>query len=410
MQAVSPVYQMQVEKRQLVFYAFLLLFSVFMFASSVSEELKYLKYALPLLLGAVLLAIRKKITLKKNVWKHNLRFRYLAGLTCFYLIACCFNLFKGFYNVRFYQEFYFVLSPLLFSVLLLTLRPEKDYSRAVYFLFWGITAAYIAEKFPFFIEELLHPSLLIDAFLTSELPTESNFAFEFGLFLIVFLEKKEKKYALFAFLLLLLSFKRIAIAAVIIYVLLALVHRLSKGRINPAGNKTLWLLVNCAVVSVLFLFFSGAFDEFIENSFGLSSNFISQGRYNIYQDIFHHFGRIDFFGFGLGSINIFLSNTGYELVNLHSDVLKVFFELGPLFFVLWIFFFYRWTVTFLNACLAIYINVLFFTDNVFIYFDVMFVFYVLMVYALPHSVKEQQLQTPETLSTLTAENEKPTNE
>jgi hypothetical protein len=224
--------------------------------------------------------------------------------------------------------------------------------------------------------------MLFDAFTTSELPTESNFAFQFGMFAIIFLQTGKKRYTLITFFLLLLSFKRIALAGVLIFLLLALVRKLSGKRINPAGNKTLILVFNCVLVGILFLFFTGAFDEFIEERFGMSSNFISQGRYNIYQDIFSYFGRIDLLGFGLGSINMFLTAKGYELVNLHSDVLKVFFELGPLLFIGWIYCFHKWANSFLSACLAIYVNVLFFTDNVLIYFDVMFVFYILMIYSV----------------------------
>jgi len=383
--AGNPYFQKKVAKKEVVFYFFLLLFSLCVFASSISEPLKYLKYGLPVLLAVVLLASSKKINFRKSDFKYNPRYRYLIGLSSFYFLVCSVNLVKGFSNPRFYQEFYFVLSPLLFALLLFYLRPAKNYLRAVYLLFWGITAAFIAEKFPFFLDELRHPSILVDAFLTSELPTESNYAFEFGLFAIVFLERRNKTYSLLSLLFLLLSFKRIAIAAVFIYVVLALFRKLFGQSFNPANRKGLIFLTNCLVVGVLFLFFSGTFDEMIENTFGVSSNFLTQGRYNIYQDIFHHFGHIDFLGFGLGAINTFLSNTGYELVNLHSDVLKVFFELGPVAFVFWIYFFYKWSNSFLSTCLAIYINVLFLTDNVFIYFDVMFVFYITMIYGLENA-------------------------
>lgn len=377
----SPYSQKKFDKKDIIFYAFLLLFSLFILASSFSEPLKYLKYTLPVLLFVVLFCAGKRITVNRKSLTNNRRFRYVSGLLVFYLFVCAINIGKGFSNTRFYQEFYFVLSPILFALLLLFLRPSKDYARAIYILFWGVAIAFVAEKFPFFLEEIKNPSLLVNAFLTSELPTESNYAFQFGLFFLVFLHRRNKAYSFLALGLLVLSFKRIAIAGVLLVIFLAILRKVSGHKLNPGQNKRLILLVNGVVVFLLFMFFAGTFDEFIEETFGVSSNFITQGRYNIYQDIFHRFGKIDLLGFGLGSINVFLSSTGYELVNLHSDLLKVFFELGPIVFFAWIYFFYKWTNTFLSAGLAIYLNVLFLTDNVFIYFDVMFVFYIVMLYA-----------------------------
>src|SRR5439155_15938371 len=98
--------------------------------------------------------------------------------------------------------FYFVFSPLIFALLLLLLKPIENYKNVVFFLFWAIAAAFIAEKAPFFLEELKNPSLLLNAFLTSELPTESNYAFEFGMFVIVFIESGNIRYTIISFFLL----------------------------------------------------------------------------------------------------------------------------------------------------------------------------------------------------------------
>jgi hypothetical protein len=269
------------------------------------------------------------------------------------------------------------------------LNPRGKFIGSTIGLFWAIVVSFVAEKFHSFLDLLQNPTQIINAFLTSELPTESNFAFQFGMFFIVFFYRNKKMYALLALLMLFFSFKRIAIAGVLVFLILFFCRKLTGGRYNPAGSKLLLVSANCVIVSVLFLFFAGTFDELIEQNLGVSSNFITQGRYNIYQDIFAHFGKISLWGFGLGAINDFLSAAGYQLVNLHSDVLKIFFEFGPLTFVLWIYLFHYWSNTFLASSLAIYVNILFFTDNVFIYFDVMFIFYILMLHSFDGESKTQ---------------------
>src|SRR5688500_10644791 len=248
-------------KRAVVFFTLLFIFSLFIIASAVNEPLKYLKYTMPVLILAVLVALSNKLFINPELLRSNQRMKYLAGLLIFYSVAFVLNFFKGFTALRFYQEFYFIFSPLLSAFLLLLLMPSESYEKAVYFLFWGITISFVVEKLPDFFDLLRNPSMFLDAFMTSELPTESNFAFQFGMFAIIFMETRKKKYTLFTFFLLLLSFKRIALAGVLVYLLMAAIRRLSGKRINPAGNKKLILIFNCILVAILFSFFAGAFDE-----------------------------------------------------------------------------------------------------------------------------------------------------
>lgn len=369
-------------KKELLFLGFLFLFSIFTLLSTISEPFKYLKYSLPLVVIFTLVVFGGGIGIQKRV-ANDQRFAYLARLLVFYIAAVGFNFFKGFQNARFFEESYFIISPLFFALLLFILMPTGNYNRAVYLLFWTIAISFVIEKFQFFLE-ITSPSLLINAFLTSDLPTESNFAFQLGLFLIVFMQKRDLKYVVLSAILFLFAFKRIAIAGVFVVVILQLIRMISAGRITPVRAKFLILVFNCIIVSFLFFFFAGTFDELIEDSLGVTPNFLTQGRYNIYQDIFSHFGSINILGFGLGSITTFLNSHGYDLLNLHSDVLKIFFELGPMFFIAWVYFFYKGIKTFLGISLVVYMNILFLTDNTLIYFDVMFVFYMLVLFSFEH--------------------------
>lgn len=380
-------YHTSFSKKELVVYSAILLFGISLILASLYEPLKYLKYGMPLVLVGVFFIYKNQLTIQADSITSNKRIRYLTSLLLFYLFAFAINFIKGFHYGRFYAEVYFVLSPIIFTLLIAVLVPEADYSKSVTLLFYLIAISFLVERFGPILQAITHPGQLLTAFLTSELESESNYSFQFGMFFIVFAWKNKKFLRLLSGFLLLLSFKRIAILAVLLIGLLYLVEKISRGRWQPSRNKTLLFLFNALVVIILFSFFNGVFDDWILEMTGVSSNFLTQGRYDIYQDIFHHFGTVEFLGFGLGSINTFLSNAGYQLVNLHSDVLKVFFELGPVLYIGWILLFYKYVSNFLTAALCIYMNILFFTDNVFIYFDVLFIFYFLVLYSFQFDAK-----------------------
>ncbi len=380
-------YHTSIKKKDLVVYSSLLLFGISLILASLWEPLKYLKYGMPVILIGALFIFKNQLTIHPNSITANKRIRYLTSLLVFYLIAFAINFVKGFHYGRYYAEVYFVLSPIIFTLLIAVLVPETDYSNCATLLFYLIAISFLTERFEPILQAITHPGQLLTAFLTSELESESNYSFQFGMFFLVFAWNNKKTLSLFSGFLLLLSFKRIAILAIVIIGLFYLIEKISKGRLQPSRNKALLFLFNALVVIILFSFFNGVFDDLILEMTGVSSNFLTLGRYDIYQDIFHHFGRVELLGFGLGSINTFLSNAGYQLVNLHSDVLKVFFELGPILYVGWILLFYKYVTNFLTAALCIYMNILFFTDNVFIYFDVLFVFYFLVLYSFQFDAK-----------------------
>lgn len=366
---------------EIAFSTLLAAFSLAIIASVVWEPLKYLKYGLPIISPILLLVFQKRIFVDLYALKRLDGYRYLSGLLFLYLILLSVNVFVGFRNARFFLEGFFILAPLLFSFFLFLLKPESDILDVTRWLFAAIAISFFIERFDSILFSITHPGSIFGGLANSELDSESNFSFQFGMFLIIYAYHRKWLFAILSAVLMVLSFKRIAIAAVIIIGLLTLVKKLSSGRLDPIRNKWLIMVGNLLVVTILFLFFTGVFDDLVMQLFGVSPNFLTVGRYDVYTDIFNHFGNVRFFGFGLGSINTYLSGAGYQLVNLHSDVLKVFFELGPPAFLFWIYMFHKWPDNFLCAALAVYMNILFFTDNVFIYFDVLFCFYLLIFYA-----------------------------
>lgn len=362
------------------FFLLLVLFGLSMMASALWEPLRYVKYGLPFVTLFLLWVTQARLVINRTLIRQSGWFTYLGRLFLFYCLAFALNAIVGFRFPRFYLEVFFALSPLLFALMVLMLEPEAPLIQVTHLLFAGVLLAFLLEKNTLLVAALLHPSQVLAGLASSELESESNLAFQFGMIVIVYAHHRKWLMMIIAAILLILAFKRIAILGVVLVGLLYLVKKMTNGWINPAKGKWLIIASNLAMVSVLFLFFMGNFDDLVFDIFGVSPNFLTVGRYDVYTEIFRHFGGVKFWGFGLGAINTFLAGANYELVNLHSDVLKIFFELGPIAYLFWILLFHSWPRHMLVASLAIYMNVLFMTDNTFIYFDVLFCYYLLSGY------------------------------
>ena len=118
------------------------------------------------------------------------------------------------------------------------------------------------------------------------------------------------------------------------------------------------------------------------------------GRKTFYSEVFNRAGNISWGGLGLGKIDDIMFNFFGIPVNLHSEVLKLYFEFGIIIFLLWLFLlFYKNLFSLKAAIILMYLNILLLTDNVFIYFEVMFYFYFfILIFLQRHS---QQNNIPE---------------
>ncbi|MCK7598406.1 hypothetical protein M0G74_14085 [Microbulbifer sp. CAU 1566] len=201
---------------------------------------------------------------------------------------------------------------------------------------------------------------------------EGTESFVFGIFAICYFQFGSFRHFSVACFFVLLSLKRIAFLGVLFGVL-SIVAVPILMRVGLLRIRIGFFLI--LVVSVIFLFglSLGYFDEYFGRYFGVSSNQLTMGRFNIYSYVFGDFERlISFWGLGFG--------WSYELVsaatlgadkNLHSDILKIFFEGGLVLFLLFFYFLSR-SINYSSLPLVLYLFCLFLTDNVLVYPQVMF--------------------------------------
>jgi hypothetical protein len=138
---------------------------------------------------------------------------------------------------------------------------------------------------------------------------------------------------------------------------------------------------NLLFLFIFYLITYGYFDNLFEEYIGLTPNYIFMGRINIYREILDQFNAIPLIGRGFGFTSNFLEANSLNLVLLHSDVLKIFLELGAIpFIIFWYMLYSKSLKSTESFMIVVYYNVLSLTDNISIYFEFMFLLLVIWFY------------------------------
>ncbi|MEX0965808.1 MAG: O-antigen ligase family protein [Bacteroidia bacterium] len=382
-------------RRLPLFLLFLTPYALVLALMPVLPNVHYMRYMLPVLSTALIFLVLsvRNIKLQKNVIYSFLKL-------FLFLIAISFLTFlwHGEIYLRFFQEAYFILAPLIFMYGLTYLHDDKEtgtrdhlHTGAI-IIFWGVVLGYLlfgGQQTVSTISSIAKdPSRLLLGIITSDIGTEGGaYTFALSFFTIYFFTTKKKRYFLLSLFLSILAFKRIALAgigvSILIYWLLQLktFHSiLNQRNLFPATMVGL----NLAVIALQFMLSRGIFNSAIQDVTGLPANMVFMGRLNAYNTVLETLERVPLLGIGLGKTSQILAEADIGLAHIHSDLLKYFLEFGPVLFCVWIFAFYRFSmVNSKNLVLMLFLNVLFLTDNVSIYFEIMFLFFFLGYFNYP---------------------------
>jgi len=340
--------------------------------TSMEHSGRYLKYLIFPVVGISLL-FDKQFVIKKFLLNNFTL--YLSLIFCNFLVM----IFRGQSNTRFFEEVFLLLIPIL-TVLVITGSKETDIRKTIDVFF----TAYILSFIMFFWKELLDVvgllSSFFEAFKLSEFPTESWLAFPLGLFSIYYFFEKRKIYFSVSFLFFLLTFKRIAIIAFFIAILVWFIYsKIVRIKFSPMGTLGYFVGLNIGFIGLIYLFISDFFTHFVKTHTGISINHFTQGRFVVYKDVINRFSEHLWTGSSLGSIHLYLENKYEDYHFLHSDIFKVLIELGIILFIVWLIFFIMINIKGKRSVfLILFLNILFISDNVFIYFDTLFVFYLIV--------------------------------
>ncbi|MEC5384400.1 hypothetical protein VVD49_01625 [Uliginosibacterium sp. H3] len=231
-------------------------------------------------------------------------------------------------------------------------------------------------------------------------PFESNFGFVFGMVAVFALMEGRKWLAFLCLVLAVVCLKRIAVlGAMVCFVMWWVGEKNGRRILNPA----FMVIANLGLLAFVLLYGAGYLDSAILALTGESANQIGVGRRGLLSlpanEFFHHPEQFIAFGQGPGSTYGLATMGANEYggkANLHSDLLKIFYEYGVLFYAIFIWLMYS-SRRYSTRIAFLFMNVLFLTDNTLIYYFLLLVFAV-GVRSLEDAGKEFAMESPQSLA------------
>lgn len=293
---------------------------------------------------------------------------------------------------RYIEESVFFITPIVSGGLLFLLPRKSKPDRYLTLLLFGFIGLFwISIRFDVAAvlvttTRVLEILLNADFTASKDIPTESNFAFPFGLLLICFLIRRKWLLALISTYFCAVNFKRITLFGIfIVTVITPIVLWLYRRFRMHYVVAVLLAAANITVVILTILLARGQFDTFFLDTIGMVPNDLLLGRprtYNTLLDGFEIQGfAIPIIGIGLGSTTTYLEGIDYFLTQAHSTLLKHLLEFGPLVFLVWLLtLVYLNTRTGPNTVMLLSLNMFWLTGNTYILFEIMLLFYIIQSY------------------------------
>lgn len=288
--------------------------------------------------------------------------------------ACCLNGFFSFNSIK--QALLLVIPPLC---AILFYGSFRDNSKLPIYIFLGIALANIPAFFSFSITDY----------------AESQYAFIYGGFLILFILEKRWKYVALCLILFIFAHKRIAIAACAFCIIVVLLFARNRKKMNHKDLKRSKLLQRLGCLAILLIPYT--YIWMIDNSvlYFLFSRYSinTMGRVDMWRIFASYFNMSPgFYGQGIGWVFEKLAEIGrVAFNNLHNDLLATYLEIGFFGFLMWLLSYVYIAVVLSKKTDVVYkyfiivaigytlIN--YFTDNIVIYVNYWFPLNLLLLYA-----------------------------
>lgn len=284
------------------------------------------------------------------------------------------------FSHEFYQSTFYILLPLASVYFIGYLQCTKeDYEQAFFIIFIGCMLSLVPKLMSGdIVYQLVKAGIAGD----SEVDTESDIvSFMFGLLTIYYFKNKKYKLFILALLFSILSFKRIVLTGICISLL---VYTFLKWYPSLFSHKKIILvfvlLFNLAVPMLMLEATNDSViaQEISEDWFDTSIESLTMGRKGFYSVITQKLGEPTLLGVGYGKAKAVFIHAMGRAEYIHSDLIKLLYELGFIGYCIWVFFWYRNNTKQLDMfALSIYMNILFISDNVFVYFPTLFLYYLL---------------------------------
>ena len=310
-----------VKKPRQIDCVFLLVYAAYLL------DIGNMKYVLAMFfafLYIVIMASREKKLVTKE--SEKMFVTILCGVAVLAFITLLLQLWNGFQQYAINEVIYFI-TPIGFVWIFVNNSNEKRIEKMLDYMFVVAVSAYVVRIIPdFTIDNLKEINLR-----TSYSIFESGYAYTMIVFEWLYLYKKEKKKALLAFVLCLLSFKRFCMLAAIVLFLFS--KKLITRNQVPKWARIAAVIGFVCLPVAMCVIVSDAFSNWFSGTFGLTLHQFTLSRSTRIRMLL----ETDEVKFGLGSTTVYLTKVYQEMHqstieqwNLHNDVVRIYMECGIL--------------------------------------------------------------------------------
>ena len=310
--------KLDVKFTKITFTLFALSWFVGDYTGNWHDDYKYLLWILSLVLGLMPLiyyAVGYKKDSKKIKWD-TYTFKYVTlVVVVFALVSICAIPFNG-HHLFMWKDLFYIFMPGLYILAIVNLDDSDNFDYYIDLIFWGFVANFILIAKP---SSFTLSNFLSISFADSYSPWESGLADVYIVCFVYYYARKKKLHYIIAAILNILSFKRLNLVFMAIYIL---IERLLKDK--PVSKAVELLAKAALIISPLLIYaaMSDSFAAWFENQFGMDLNGFTMGRFNQLNQICD----LDANMTGLGMTHYMLIKIDFDIHRLHCDIMRILIE------------------------------------------------------------------------------------
>ena len=289
------------------------------FIGNWGDDFKYVFWVFSILLGLLPIIYNALGYKKEKIEWNTYIIKQVLGVIAVFAIVSIFGMTVNGHHLFMWKDLFYIFLPAIYCFIIINLDSSENLDYYIDFAFWGFVVNFILIATP---QSFTMENFSSISFADSYSPWESGLADMYIICFVYYYARKKKLKALVAGILNLLSFKRIHVIFMLIFIVLSPMMK------NKRVPKSVVLIAKIFfIISPLLIYaaISDTFAAWFENQFGLDLNSFTMGRFNQLNLICN----LDQNMTGLGMTHYMLILNDFDIHRLHCDIMRILLETTP---------------------------------------------------------------------------------
>lgn len=280
------------------------------------DDFKYAFWILSILV-AILPLIYIGLGYKRlNITWNTYIIKQVLGVVFAFAVVSIFGMTVNGHHLFMWKDLFYILLPAVYCYIIVNLDERENLDYYIDFAFWGFVINFVLIATP---QSFTMANLMSISFADSYSPWESGLADMFIICFMYYHSIKKRLNAFVALLLNALSFKRIHVFYMILFIL---IHPFLKNKRVPKSVEIITKIFFILSPILIYASLSDSFSAWFESSFGMDLNSFTMGRFNQLDLICDLDENLT----GLGMTHYMLIIKDFPIHRLHCDIMRLFLE------------------------------------------------------------------------------------